>query len=172
MPWRWGAAKDRRKLKGTNWRYLQLSTPDMAADSVIGTAMKSCIHKHTFWSEAPEATKLNNVILFKVVLAASDPVIRVCEVPLLLFIAVPLTYHQQWPTSTAGDSFAKRTVLSRQYSLSPEEKIYRQCRLHRRAVYRWCHWHLCGGSCARNPPKFSRVSTRINIYENPPVYYM
>ncbi len=30
----------------------------------------------------------------------------------------------------------------------------------------------CGGSCARNPPKFSRVSTRINIYENPPVYYV
>ncbi len=68
MPWKWGAAKDRRKLKGTNWRYLQLSI--------------------------------------------------------------------------AGDSFAKRTVLSRQYSLSPEEKIYRQCRLHRRAVYRRCHWHL------------------------------
>jgi len=30
----------------------------------------------------------------------------------------------------------------------------------------------CGGSCARNPPKFSRVSTRINIYENPPVLYV
>ncbi len=28
----------------------------------------------------------------------------------------------------------------------------------------------CGRSCARNPPKYSRVSTRINIYENPPVF--
>ncbi len=29
----------------------------------------------------------------------------------------------------------------------------------------------CGGSCARNPPKLSRVSTRINICENPPHCY-
>jgi hypothetical protein len=29
---------------------------------------------------------------------------------------------------------------------------------------------MCGESCARNPPKYSRVSTRINIYENPPVF--
>jgi hypothetical protein len=39
-PWRWGAAKDRRKLKGTNGRYLWPSTLDTAADGVIETAEK------------------------------------------------------------------------------------------------------------------------------------
>ncbi len=45
-PWRWGAAKDRRKLKGINRWYLRLQKLDMAADGVIGTAMKSCIYRH------------------------------------------------------------------------------------------------------------------------------
>ncbi len=45
-PWRWGAAKDRRKLKGINRRYLRPPKSAMAADDVIGTAMKSCIHTH------------------------------------------------------------------------------------------------------------------------------
>jgi len=40
MPWSLGTAKDRGKLKGTN----RPSTSDTAADGVIGTAMKSCIH--------------------------------------------------------------------------------------------------------------------------------
>ncbi len=44
MPWRWGAAKDRRKLKGINRRYLRPPKSATAADDVIGTAMKSCIH--------------------------------------------------------------------------------------------------------------------------------
>jgi hypothetical protein len=43
-PWRWGAAKERRKLKG-------ISAISPAAEvghghGVIGTAMKSCIQKH------------------------------------------------------------------------------------------------------------------------------
>jgi hypothetical protein len=42
-PWRWGAAKDRRKLKGINWRYLQPRKSATAADGVIGTAMKNCV---------------------------------------------------------------------------------------------------------------------------------
>ncbi len=45
-PWRWGAAKDRRKLKVTNRGYLWPPKSDTAADGVIGTAMKSCIHRH------------------------------------------------------------------------------------------------------------------------------
>ncbi len=45
-PWRWGAAKDRRKLKGINRRYLQPPKSATVADDVIGTAMKSCIHTH------------------------------------------------------------------------------------------------------------------------------
>ena len=40
-PWRWGAAKDRRKLKGINRRYLRPPKSATAADDVIGTAMKS-----------------------------------------------------------------------------------------------------------------------------------
>jgi hypothetical protein len=34
-PWRWGAAKDRRKLKGINQRYLQPPKSATAADDVI-----------------------------------------------------------------------------------------------------------------------------------------
>ena len=44
-PWGWGTAKDRRKLKGTNRRYLQPSKSDTASNGVIGTAMRSCIHR-------------------------------------------------------------------------------------------------------------------------------
>jgi hypothetical protein len=40
-PSRWGDAKDRRKLKGTNGRYLWPLKWDTAADGVIGIAMKS-----------------------------------------------------------------------------------------------------------------------------------
>jgi hypothetical protein len=45
-PWRRGAAKDRRKLKGINRQYLWPLKSATAADVVIGTAMKSCIQKH------------------------------------------------------------------------------------------------------------------------------
>ena len=43
-PWRRGAAKYRRKLKGINRRYLRPPKSATAADDVIGTAMKSWIH--------------------------------------------------------------------------------------------------------------------------------
>ncbi len=64
-PWRWGAAKDRKKLKGINRRYLRLTKSAMAADGVIGTAMKSCIHKHpTHVDQSPlRPPKLNNAVL-------------------------------------------------------------------------------------------------------------
>jgi hypothetical protein len=45
-PWRWGAAKERTKLKGINRRYLRPPKSATAADGVIGTAMKSCIQRH------------------------------------------------------------------------------------------------------------------------------
>ncbi len=71
-PWRWGAAKDRRKLKGINRRHLRppksahgrRSRPT-AADDVIGTAMKSCIHTHpTHLDQRPlRPPKLNNAVL-------------------------------------------------------------------------------------------------------------
>jgi hypothetical protein len=64
-PWRWGAAKDRRKLKGINWRSLRPLKSATAADGVIGTSMKSCIQKHpTHLDERPlKPPKLNNAIL-------------------------------------------------------------------------------------------------------------
>jgi hypothetical protein len=64
-PWRWGAAKDRRKLKGINRRYLWPPKSATAADGVIGTAMKSCIQKHpTHLDQRPlRPSKLNNAVL-------------------------------------------------------------------------------------------------------------
>ncbi len=64
-PWRWGAAKDRRKLKGINRQYLRPPKSATAADCVIGTAMKSCIHKHpTHLDQRPQRPrKLNNAVL-------------------------------------------------------------------------------------------------------------
>ncbi len=64
-PWRWGAAKHRRKLKGINQRYLRLLKSATAANGVIGTAMKSCIHKHpTHLDQRPlRPPKLNNAVL-------------------------------------------------------------------------------------------------------------
>ncbi len=64
-PWRLRDARDRIKLKGTNRPYLQLSMLDMALDGVIGTAMKSCIHKNpTHLDQRPmRLVKLNYVVL-------------------------------------------------------------------------------------------------------------
>ena len=58
-PWRW------RKLKGINQRYLRPPKSATAADDVIGTAMKSCIHTHpTHLDQRPlRPPKLNNAVL-------------------------------------------------------------------------------------------------------------
>jgi hypothetical protein len=45
-PWRWGAVKERRKLKVINRRYLRPPKSATAADDVTGAGMKSCIHTH------------------------------------------------------------------------------------------------------------------------------
>jgi hypothetical protein len=62
---RWGAAKDRNRLKGINRQYLRLPKSATAADGVIGTAMKSCIHKQsTRLDQRPlRLPKLNNAVL-------------------------------------------------------------------------------------------------------------
>ncbi len=91
-PWRWGAAKDRRKLKGINRRYLRPPKSATAADDVIGTAMKSCIHTHpTHLDQRPlRPPKLNNAVL----VCSSFGGLRglgECEGPLRLFVAVPMT---------------------------------------------------------------------------------
>jgi hypothetical protein len=63
-PWRWEAAKDRRKLKGINRRYLRPPKSATATDGVIGTAMKNCIYKHlTHLDQRPlRPPKLNNAV--------------------------------------------------------------------------------------------------------------
>ncbi len=91
-PWRWGAAKDRRKLKGINRRYLRPPKSAMAADDVIGTAMKSCIHTHpTHLDQRPlRPPKLNNTVLVCSSFGGLRG-LRACEGPLRLFMAVPMT---------------------------------------------------------------------------------
>ena len=91
-PWRWGAAKDRRKLKGINRRYLRPPKSATAADGVIGTAMKSCIQKHpTHLDQRPlRPPKLNNVVLVCSSFGGLRG-LRACEGPLRLFVAVLMT---------------------------------------------------------------------------------
>jgi hypothetical protein len=98
-PWRWGAAKDRRKLKGINQRYLRPPKSATAADDIIGTAMKSCIHTHPrHLDQRPlRPPKLNNAVL----VCSSFGGLRPCEGPFFLFVAVPMKI------SAAGVSFAE-----------------------------------------------------------------
>jgi hypothetical protein len=65
MPLRWGAAKERRKFKGINRRFLRPPKSATAANGVTGTAMKSCIQKHpTHLDQRPLGPpKLNNDVL-------------------------------------------------------------------------------------------------------------
>ncbi len=92
-PWRWGVAKDRRKFQGINRRYLRPPKSATAADGVVGTALKSCIQKHpTHLDQRPlRPPKLIMPFWFEVALAPPGPLIRVCEVPLRVFMAVPMT---------------------------------------------------------------------------------
>ncbi len=50
---------------GENRRYLRPSMSDKAADGVIGTAIKSCVHRHpTHLDQKPlRPPKLNNAVL-------------------------------------------------------------------------------------------------------------
>ncbi len=91
-PWRWGAAKDRKKLKGINLRYLRPPKSATAADDVIGTAMKSCIHTHPkHLDQRPlRPPKLNNAVLVCSSFGGLRG-LRACEGPLRLFVAVSLT---------------------------------------------------------------------------------
>ncbi len=88
-PWRWGAAKDRRKLKGINRQYLR---PPKSADDVIGSAMKSYIHTYpTHLDQRPlRPPKLNNAVLVCSSFGGLRG-LRACEGPLRLLLAVPMT---------------------------------------------------------------------------------
>ena len=85
-PWRW------RKLKGINRRYLRPPKSATAADDVIGTAMKSCIHTHpTHLDQRPlRPPKLNNAVLVCSSFGGLRG-LRACEGPLRLFVAVLMT---------------------------------------------------------------------------------
>ena len=91
-PWRFGAAKDRRKLKGINRRYLRPLKSATAAADIIGTAMKNCIHTHlTHLDQRPlRPPKQNNAVLFCSSFGGLRG-LRACEGPLRLFVAVPMT---------------------------------------------------------------------------------
>ncbi len=54
-PWRWGAAKDRRKLKGDISGLRSRPRPPMM--SLEPQWKVASIHTHISWSEAPEAAK-------------------------------------------------------------------------------------------------------------------
>jgi hypothetical protein len=86
--------------------------------------MKTCIHKHLAHldKEAPEAAK-TKLFWFEVVWRPPGPLIRVCEVPLRIFTTVPMTISAAMANSAARDSFAERTDLCHQYSLSPVENF-------------------------------------------------
>jgi hypothetical protein len=101
-PWRWGAAKDRRKLTGINQRYLRPPKSATAADDVIGTAMKSCIHTHpTHLDQRPlRPPKLNNAVLVCSSFGSLRG-LRAC------FVAVPMTI------SAAVSDFGVRGRLRR-----------------------------------------------------------
>ncbi len=121
-PLRWGAAKERRKLKGINRPNLRPPKSATAADGVIGTAMKSCIQKHpTHLDQRPlRPTKLNNAILvwssFGGLRGLWSGFVRwLCAFSWLF----QWQYRRPWPTSAAGESFAARADLCHQYSLSP-----------------------------------------------------
>ncbi len=123
-PWRWGAAKNRRKLKGINRRYLRPPKSATAADG--GTAMKSCIWKHpTHLDQKPlRPPKLNNADLVWSSFGGhrglrSGYVRCLCAFSWLF----QWQYCRPWPTSAAGDSFATRADLCHQYSLSPVSLI-------------------------------------------------
>jgi hypothetical protein len=124
--WRWGTAKDRRKLKGIHLRYLRPPKSTMAADGVIGTAMKCCIHKHpTHLDQRPlRPPKLNNAVLvwssFGSLWGLWSGYVRCLSAFSWLF---QWQFRRPWPTSAAGDSFAAKADLCHQYSLSPVENF-------------------------------------------------
>ncbi len=131
-PWRWGAANDRRKLKGINRRYLRPPKSATAADDVIGTAMKSCIHTHTtHLDQRPlRPPKLNNAVLVCSSFGGLRG-LRASEGLCAFSWLFQWQYWRPWQTSAAGVSFEESSDLCRN----------RRWRWHRWTIYRRCCWH-------------------------------
>ncbi len=169
-PWRWGSAKDRRKLKGINRRYLRPPKSATAADDVTETAMKSCIHTHpTHLDKRPlRPPKLNNAVLVCSSFGGLRG-LRACEGPLRLLVAVPMTISaavavfggrgrlrrpklvlQKAQTSVViggivdtgdtGDNIFPRCRWYRS-EITKRPKIYRRCQWHRRKTVHRCQRH-------------------------------
>ncbi len=109
MPWRWGAAKDRRKLKGINRWYLRLLKPYTAANGVIGIAMKSCIQRHSIHPDQRplRPAKLNITILVWSNFGGLRGILSRCIECLWmqLFMGIPMT-----PSAAVSD-FSRRRYL-------------------------------------------------------------
>ncbi len=131
-PWRWGAAKDRRKLKGINRGYLRPPKSATAADDVIGTAMKSCIHTYpTHLDQRPlRPPKLNKAVLVCSSFGGLRG-LRACAGLCAFLWLFQWQYWRPWPTSAAGVSFAESSDLCRN----------RRCRWHRWTICRRCRWY-------------------------------
>ncbi len=153
-PWRWEAAKDRRKLKGINRRYLRPLKSATAADVFIRTTMKSCIKKHPTHLDQRllRLTKLKNALL---IWSSFGGLQGLWSGFVRCLCAFSWLFHWQywlpWPTSATGDSLEqeKTSVINTVYrrcrchrsEITKKPKIYRRCQWYRwKIVYR-CHWH-------------------------------
>ena len=116
-----GSCQGEEKVEGDK------SAISSAADDVIRTAMKSCIHRHpTHLDQRPlRPPKLNNAVLVCRSFGGLMG-LRACEEPFPLFVVVPMTIsaavadfggrgrlRRLSPTSAAGVSFAESSSLCR-----------------------------------------------------------
>ncbi len=131
MTSRWGAAKDRKKLKRTNRRYLQPSMLDTAAVGVIGTSMKSCIHKVEHRPMRPP--KANNAVLVLSSFGCLRGLWSGCVRCLCAFSwQFQWQYRRLWPTSAARDScFCRKNRPLSSIQLITGGKIYQRFCWHR-----------------------------------------
>ena len=128
-PLRWGAAKERRKLKGINRRFLRPPKSAAAADGVIGTAMKSCIQKHpTHLDQRPlRPPKLNNAVLVCSSFGGLRG-LRACEGPLRLFVAVLMTISAALANFGGRGRLRRPEIVLQQEQTSVINTVYRRCR--------------------------------------------
>ncbi len=94
------------KLKGINRRYLRPSKSDTAAGGVIGTAMKSCIHRHPTHPDqrSLRPPKLKIAVLVWSSFGGLRGLWSGCMMCLCAFSwRFQWQYRWPWPTSAAGD---------------------------------------------------------------------
>ncbi len=105
-------------------RWTIIGSDNDTGDGVFGTAMKIWIHKHpTHLDQRPlRPPTLNNDVLVWRSFGGLRDLWSGCMRSLCAFSwRFQWQYWRPWLTSAAGDSFAERTDLCSQYSLSPVE---------------------------------------------------